>query len=183
MRWLRIHQVATAFVGGLLVIAAVVAAAVTIRQDIATTPTAVAPDVKFVSGTDYVTINAAGFATLSISSNGASATLSVQGVAGAAAVDLTKVLKIQNTATGAYTLTISTSASLPATVTSFLVTLKTTGGGAVTNGIWDAASGSPSSSITLPASTTYDISLQLVLTAAASGSLGSFNLQFTLTPP
>ncbi|MES2155682.1 MAG: hypothetical protein V4510_11155 [bacterium] len=181
-QWLRLHQLSAAFVGGLLLIAAAVAAGVSIRQDVATTSTAVAPEVKFVAGTDYTTINAAGFATLTIASNGASATLSVQGVAGAAAVDLTKILKIQNTAASAYTLTLSTSASLPAGLSSFLVTIKTTGGGAVTNGIWDAAAGGSSSAITLPASTTYDISLELVETAAASGTLGTFNLQFTLTP-
>lgn len=167
--------------GAVVIIAAAVTAALLIRQDITTNPAAVAPDVRFETGTDYAAINAAGFATLTIGSSGASATLALSGVAGAALTGLTNVAQIHNTdATQDYTVTFARSATPNAAITDFTVTVKNGGTTVLT---WNAVTTATSSSFSLPASADYDISIQLaVVDGTAAGALGSFTMQASLVP-
>ncbi|MEK6985986.1 MAG: hypothetical protein AABX89_06365 [Candidatus Thermoplasmatota archaeon] len=181
LAWIRVHKVASAVGATLLLLSGLVTAALLIRQDIATAPSTTAPDVKFLSGTSYASINAAGFATLTLGSSGASANLALSGVSGAALVTLGDVMKLQNTdATQAYTVTLARSAALNAAITGFTVTIKD---GATTLLTWDAASAATSSSFNLAVSKTLDISVALVVTdGTAAGALGSFGMQFSLAP-
>ncbi len=158
-----------------------VTAALTIRQDVTTNPSAVAPDVVFQSGTDYAGINTAGFATLTLGTSGASATLALSGVPGAASVSLGNVMKLNNQdATQAYTVTLARSTTLDTDITSFVVTIKN---GASTLLTWDAATTATSSSFTAPAATALDISISLVIAdGVAAGAQGSFGMQFSLVP-
>lgn len=165
----------------LMVFTGVAVATLLIRQDITTNPAAKAPDVIFQSGTDYATINAAGYATLTVGSSGTSATLALSGVPGAALVSLGNVLKINNQASStAYTLTLARSATPNAAINDFTVTVKS---GATTIATWNAVSAAQSSGISLPAATVYDISIQVgVVDGTAAGSLGSFTIQASLVP-
>ncbi len=179
--WLRVHQVTAAFVAGLGLIAAVVGAAVSMQQDATVNPQAKAPLVVFAKGTDFDLMQTAGFAAnFALSNNNAAVTLDVYGVAGAAQVSLTKVLKVTNSdATHPESITLTTSGTINAAITSLVIT--------VTNNVpttitWDAVSGGTSSAINLPASSSADISFTIVETAAASGSLGSFTLHVNLVP-
>ncbi len=162
-----------------VVAAAGISAAFLVREDIATTPSAVVPDVKFETGTDYATINTAGFATLTIGSSGASATLSLNGVAGAALTSLTSLAKVHNTDSVAYTIGFARSTTLNAAITDFTVTVKNGGTTILT---WNAVSAATSSTFSLPATTTYDINIQLaVADGTAAGALGSFTMQVSVT--
>jgi hypothetical protein len=178
--WLANHKWTAGAVAGFFVIAASgITASLLVRQDIATTPAAVAPVVKFLSGTDYAAINAAGFATLTIGTSGASATLALNGVAGAALTSLTNLAKIQNTDAQAYTVGFARSTTLNAAITDFTITVKNGGSTILT---WNAVSAASSSTFSLPASTTYDINIQLsVADGTTVGSLGSFTMQVSIT--
>ena len=177
--WLRVHRIASAL-AALMLISVTVAAALLIQQNVTTSPSAVAPDVKFLTGTDYATINAAGFATVNLGTSGASATLAMSGVSGAASVALGNIMRLQDTsATKAYTVTLARSTTVNAAITSFSVVVKNGGTTLVT---WDAASAASSSSFTLPVSTTLDISITTTVTdGTAAGALGSFAMEFQLT--
>lgn len=179
--WVKRRPVLTAGLAALLLFGVVVSAALLIRQDVATSPSAVAPDVIFQNGADYTGINAAGFATLTIGSSGTSASLALSGVPGAALVSLGNVMKLNNQdATQAYTVTLARSAAPNAAITDFTVTVKN---GASTLATWNAASAASSSSFTAPAATILDISIQSVITdGTAAGALGSFGMQFSLVP-
>lgn len=169
-------------VAALLAVAAVVAGAVLLRQDVAVSSAAQAPDVIFASGTDYATINAAGFATLSVGSTGTSATLSLSGIPGAASLSLTDVMKVTNQdPSQAYTLTLSRSATPNAALTGMTFTVQNAADAVIAT--YNAATTGSSSSFSLPAATTYDISVAVTIAdGTAIGSLGSFTLQFTLVP-
>lgn len=180
-RWVSRHKILTAFLALGLLGASVGIAALLIRQDLTTSPSTTAPDVKFLTGTDYTAINTAGFATVTLGTSGASATLALSGVSGAALVTLGNVMKLQNTdATVPYDVTLARSASLNAAITSFVVTIKDGGTTLLT---WDAVSAATSSSFNLAVSKTLDITVALVVTdGTAAGALGSFGMQFSLTP-
>jgi hypothetical protein len=183
--WLRAHQFGAALTGGLLVLASVATAVLIIRQDVATTAVAKTPYVVFENGADYSGINTAGFATLTIGTSKTSATLSLSGVPGAAQVSLGNVLKLTNDdATHPNTVSLARSTTLPAAVTSFIVTVKDgTGGGAATLLTWNAATTASSAEFTLPVSSSVHVSVVVVITdGTAAGSLGSFGMQFSLTP-
>lgn len=179
--WIRLHTISSSAIATLLVIALVVAAVVTIRQDVTTTPSSKAPDVVFQNGADYTSINVAGFATVTLGSSGASATLALSAIPGAAQTNLGNLLRLtDNSATQAYTVTLARSTTLPAGITSMQLTVKN---GATTLVTWDPGTASSSSSFTLPVSTTLDISVLAVITdGTAAGALGSIGLQFTLAP-
>lgn len=180
-RWVARHKVLSVFLVLGLLTTTVGLAALLIRQDVTTNPSTTAPDVKFLTGTDYTAINAAGFATVTLGTSGASATLALSGVSGAALVTLGNVMKIQNTdASVPYDVTLARSASLNAAITSFVVTIKDGGTTLLT---WDAVSAATSSSFNLAVSKTLDISVAIVVTdGTAAGALGSFGMQFSLTP-
>lgn len=185
MGWIRTHQFAAASMAGLVVLASVATAVLVIRQDVSTTAVAKAPYVIFENGADYTAINTAGFATLSIGTSSTSATLSLSGVPGAAQVSVGNVLKLTNQdATHTNSVSLARSTTLPAAVTSFIVTVKDgTGGGASTLLTWDAATSASSGSFTLGVSTSVHVSVVVVITdGTAAGSLGSFGMQFSLTP-
>jgi hypothetical protein len=179
--WLRVHKLLAATISVFTAVALAVAAVVTIRQDVTTTPAAKAPDVIFENGADYTGINTAGYATLTIGSSGTSATLAISGVAGAVQTSITKLLKLTDTSsTVPYTVTLARSAALDSHITSFVVTVKN---GGTTLATWDAASAASSSSFTLPVSTSLDVNVVLfVADGTSTGSLGSFGMQFTLAP-
>ncbi len=162
--------------------ASLAVAALVIRQDVTTTPAAQTPDVKFLAGTDYTAINVAGFATFSVGSSGASASLSLAGVSGAALVSLGDVMKLQNLdADTSYSVTLARSAVPNAAITSFVVTIKDGGTTLLT---WDAVAAATSSAFTLVPSKTLDISVALVITdGTAAGALSpAFGMQFSLSP-
>jgi hypothetical protein len=166
----------------LLSIAAVVAGAVLLRQDVSVASAAQAPDVIFATGDDYAVINAAGFATLTVGSTGTSATLSLDGIPGAAALSLTDLMKVTNQdATQDYTLTLSRSAAPNAAITGMTFTVQNAADTIIAT--YNAATTGSSASFSLPASTTYDISVAVTIAdGTAIGSLGSFTLQFELVP-
>jgi hypothetical protein len=179
--WMRVHKAASVSLATVLVVAVSAAAILAILQNVTTTPSAKAPLAVFQNGADYVAINAAGFATVTLGSSGASATLALSGVSGAASVTLGNVLKLNNQdATHPETVTLVRSAAPNAAITSFLVTVKN---GATQLVSWDAATTASSSSFTLPVSTAVDINITLVITdGTAAGALGSFAMEFSMTP-
>ena len=178
---MRRHRLFAGLMACLLIVAGAGVAALLIRNDLTTSPSTTAPDVKFLSGTDYASINAAGFATLTLGTSGASATLALSGVSGAALVSLGDVMKLQNTdATQQWTVQLARSTTLNAAITSFTVTLKD---GATTLLTWDPVSAATSGTFTLDVSKTLDISIALVVVdGTAAGALGSFAMQFSIVP-
>ncbi len=179
--WIRLHKVASIAIVSLLLVAGLVAAVVSIRQDVTATTSSKAPLVIFQNGADYASINTAGFATLTLGTSATSATLALSGIPGAAQTSLGNILKLNNQdATHPESVTLGRSTTLNAAITSFVVTVKN---GASTLATWDAVSAASSSSFTLPVSTVLDITIVLVVTdGTAAGSLGSFGMQFTLAP-
>src|SRR5207244_3963796 len=95
--WARRHTAILSLFAAGLVAALAVAATLLIRQDVTVNPASKASDVVFQTGTDYTTINAQGFATLTLGSSGASATLALSGVPGAALTTLGNVVKLTDT--------------------------------------------------------------------------------------
>jgi hypothetical protein len=179
--WMRLHKAASITLCTLLSVAIVAVAVVTILQNVTTNPSAKTPLVQFQNGADYTSINTAGFATLTLGTSGASATLALSGVSGAASVALGNVLKLNNLdAVHPESVTLSRSATPNAAITSFLVTVKN---GASTLATWDAVAAASSSAFTLPVSTALDISITVVITdGTAAGALGSFAMQFSMAP-
>lgn len=186
MDWVRVHKAACAvFVVGMLVSAAVVAT-VLIQQNIATTPSAAAPDVTFLAGTDYTSILATGFGVLSLGTSGASAALTtLKGIPGASTVDITNLLRIQGAPTGTKDYsgtTLSTDVALNSAITHLYVTVKH--GSTTDLNAWDAKSGVASSAFTITHGVTYDVSISLVIAdGTAAGALSpAFSIQLNLVP-
>ncbi len=159
----------------LLLVASVVAAAILLRQDIGVTNAAQASDVQFVDGGGGVP----GYATVSIGSSAASAALTLTGVAGAANLQVTDLLQIQNTdATQAYTVTLKRSAAPDAAVTGLTFTVLD---GATVIRAFDAAAAASAAAFTLPVSSTYDIRIDMIVAdGTAAGALTGFDLQFEI---
>ncbi|MCA1819626.1 MAG: hypothetical protein ABR562_07610 [Thermoplasmatota archaeon] len=179
--WVRLHRLATAAIGATLMLAVATVAVLTLQLNTTVSPAAKAPPVVFAAGGDYTTINAAGFATLTLGTSATSATLAMSGVAGAASVSLGNVMKITNSdATQAFSVTLTRSTTLNAAISSLAITVKDGGTTLVT---WDPKSAASSSSFTLPAATATDVSLAIVIAdGTAVGSLGSFAMQVSMTP-
>jgi hypothetical protein len=176
------HKKLTAMAVLALTVPAVVLGALIIVQPVTTTTTPKASSVLFEQGSGYADLNTAGFATVTLANGGATASLSVSGVPGAVSTTLGDVLNIKNThATQAYDVVLSTPDTLPAAITSFIITVKD---GSTTVANWDAVDNNPSlSSFTLAASSTYTVN---VLVTIASGTtlnvaLPSFVLQVAAT--
>lgn len=157
-----------------LVVAGVVSAAILWRQDVTVTSAAQASDVVFVDGGGGV----AGFATVSVGSSGTSATLTLTGISGAS-LQVTDLLQVQNSdATQAYSVTLKRSAAPDAAITGLTFTVLD---GGSTIKTFDAAAAASATAFTLPASTTYDVRIDMtVADGTAAGSLGSFDLQFEI---
>jgi len=181
LSWTRRHPVLSSL-GVVLVLTGAVVAGVVLRQDVTVNPAAATPDVVFAAGSDYTAINAAGFATITLGSSATSATMAVSGIPGAASLSLSNVLNLTNQdGSQGYTATLIRSTTLDAAITDFTVTVKTTGGSTVAT--WDASSSSSSSGFSLPVSTTYYITVDLVIADGTSvGSLSSFAMQVQLVP-
>ena len=179
--WMRLHKMATAGVVATVLLAATAAAVLTMQINTTVTPSAKAPPVVFASGSDYTSINGAGFATLTLGTSATSATLAMSGVAGAASVQLGNVMKITNSdATQAYTVTLSRSAAPNAAFTTFSVLVKN---GASTLTTWDVVASSSSSSFVIPAGVATDVSITTAITdGTATGALGTFTMQVSITP-
>lgn len=173
--WASHHKMAVAVFTALILVSATAAGALLLRQDVAVSTSSQASDVQFADGGGGV----AGFGTISVGSSGASATLTLTGVAGAANMQLTDVLQIQNTdASQAYTVTLKRSAAPPAAVDALTFTVLD---GASTIKSFDAAASASATAFTLPVSTTYDIRIDMaVADGTAAGALGSFDLQFQI---
>lgn len=180
-RWVRGHRPAALTIA-LLFVASVVTGAVLIRQDIAVSPSAQAPDVVFGQGTDYAAINAAGYATVTVGSSATSATFSLNGIPGAALVQLGDVLTLENTdVSQAYDVTLKRSADPNAAIDGFDVQVYTGADALVES--FDAANAASGTQFSLPAATTYDITIEIsIVDGTAAGALGSFDLQFELVP-
>lgn len=176
LRWYRRKKVVGSIASVLLITSAAVTAAILIQQDVTVSGASQDSDVKFVDGTGGV----AGFATVAIGTSGASATISLTGIAGAS-LQVTDLLRIQNTdATQAYTVTLSRSGAPNAAIESLVFTVLD---GVTTIKSFDAASAASATAFTLPVSTTYDIRINVgVADGTAAGPLGSLALQFSIAP-
>lgn len=179
-RWTR-RRVGVALLLTTLVATAAIAGVI-LRQDVATSAAAVTPDVVFANGNDYAAINSAGFATLTIGTSETSASLTVNGVPGAADLQLVDLLKLTNQdGTQGYNVTLARSTTLDASISEFTVHVLDSGDTEIV--AWDASAAATSSTFSLPASTTYDITIDMVVNdGTAVGSLGSFDMQFSMTP-
>lgn len=153
------------------------AAAILLRQDVAVSSSSQDSDVVFVDGGGGL----AGYATVSVGTSGASATVTLTGVAGAANLQVTDLLQIQNTdATQAYTVTLKRSATPPAAIASITFTVLD---GVTTIRAYEAVGAASATAFTLPVSTTYDVRIDVVVAdGTAAGALGSFDLQFEIAP-
>lgn len=179
--WLASHKAIVALLALAVIGATVGLAALLIRQDVATSPSATNAVIKFQNGNDYTSINVAGFASLSIPASGSSATMALTGVSGAALTTLGDVLAINNTAsTQNYTVTLTRSTTLNGAITSFTVTVKD---GASTLVTWDAVSAASSIGFTHVAGRVLNVTVAMTITdGTAPGSLGSFGMQFAYAP-
>lgn len=182
--WLRRHRLFAIAAVVALVMAGVGIAAVLIRHDVTSTPAASAPDIQFLQGTGYSSINVAGFATVTPSASGASATISLNGVAGAALTSLPQVMRITNNGAAAHTITLARSTGatdLDAALDDFIVVLENAGTPVLT---WDAADSASSSAYALPAGATRDITINLrVADGTLAGAIGSaFSIQVSYAP-
>jgi hypothetical protein len=179
--WVKANKFASVAIAATLLLATAAVAVLTMQINATVNPAAKAPPVVFANGSDYTSINGAGFATLTLGTSATSATLAVSGVAGAASVSLGNVMKVTNSdATQAYTVTLTRSTTLDAAITSMTVTIKN---GATTLVTWNPVSSATSTSFTLPAATATDVSITLVIAdGTATGALGSFAIQMAMTP-
>ncbi len=178
--WLRLHQVTAAMVGGLLVMSAAVGAALALQQNTIVNPSAATP-ITFELGTDYTSINAAGFATITLGTSKTSATLAVAGVPGAASVSLGNVMQVKNNLASSFSITVTRSAAPPAALSGFTMTFKDSVT-AATVATWNVAS-TASATFTIAASQILDISIVPVITdGTALGALASsFTLQYVVS--
>lgn len=182
--WVRRHK-AAAFLSALAILTAGVGiAAVLVRHDVTSTPAATAPDIQFLTGTGYSSINLAGFATVVPSTSGASATISLNGVAGAALTSLPQVMRITNNGASAHTITLARSTGatdLNAALDDFIVVIENAGTAELT---WDAADTAASGTYVLPAGATRDITINLkVVDGTVAGAIGSaFGIQVSYAP-
>lgn len=161
----------------IVVFATVVTAAIILRQDVGVDSASQVSDVVFVDGGGGV----AGFASVSIDTSAASATITLTGVAGAANLQITDLLQVQNTdATQAYSVTLKRSAAPDAAITGLTFTVLD---GVTTIKTFDAANAASATAFTLPVSTTYDVQIDMIVAdGTAAGSLGSIDLQFEIAP-
>ncbi len=160
-----------------MLVAGIAAAAIALQQDVTTTSASQDSDVKFTDGGGGL----AGFATNTIDSSGASATISLTGVAGAA-LSVTDLLTLTNSdATQDYSVTLSRSAAPNGAITKLEFVVKNDAEATVET--FDAATTATGSAFTVSATKAYDISVNMdVADGTAVGSLGSITLQFTLVP-
>ncbi len=167
---------------GLLSITGFVAAAVVLQQDITVTPNAATPDVIFALGNDYTAINNAGFATATLGSSATSVTLTVNGIPGASDLQLGDLLKITNQdGTQGYNVTLTRSAAPDAAITAFEVQVFNATDVLIES--WNAATAATGTTFSLPAGTTYDIRIDLVIADGTTvGALGGFDIQFDMVP-
>lgn len=174
------HQLATAVTAGLVLLAAAVGAALALQQNTIVNPAAKVP-VTFELGTDYTSINAAGFATITLGASKTSATLAVSGVPGAALVSLGNVMQLKNNEALPHSITVARSAAPPVALTGFTLTFKDSVTSA-TVATWNVAT-TASSTFTLAASQILDITIVPIITdGTAVGALASsFTLQYTIS--
>lgn len=172
----------TILVGALVAIASIVTGAVLVSQELTTTTKAVAPDVVFAEGDDYDAIESAGFATLVLGSDDTSATLTLSGVPGAASTVLGDVLALSNLdPSQGYDVTIVRSAAPPSTVDGLTFLIQTAADATVAT--YDVSAATSSTTFTIPASTTYDVTVTLIIDDGTSpGTLGTTVLSFDLEP-
>ena len=175
--FLTAHKLMASTLAGLLVVATVVSAAVLWRQDVAFTNASQDSDITFVDGGGGLT----GFATLALGTGATSATLTLTGVAGVAAFQVTGLLQIDNAAVAQdYEITLSRSAAPNAAIDSLTFTVLD---GVSTVETFDAKNTASATAFTLPAGDTYDIRIDMTIAAGTvAGSLGALNLQFTISP-
>lgn len=178
MAFLRTPKGLTFLVTGLLItVASGVIAAVLWTQDVSFSNSSQDSDISFVDGGGGVT----NFAEVTIGTSGASATLDLAGVAGAANFQVTDLLRIQNSdLTQDYSITLSRDSAPNVAITSLVFTVLD---GVTTMETYDAASAASGSAFTLGAGDTFDIRIDMVITdGTTAGSLGAMDLQFTIAP-
>lgn len=178
MAFLRTPKGLTFLVTGLLItVASGVIAAVLWTQDVSFSNSSQDSDISFVDGGGGVT----NFAEVTIGTSGASATLDLAGVAGAANFQVTDLLRIQNSdLTQDYSITLSRDSAPNVAITSLVFTVLD---GVTTMETYDAAAAASGSAFTLGAGDTFDIRIDMVITdGTTAGSLGAMDLQFTIAP-
>lgn len=161
----------------LITIASSVMAAVMWTQAASVTNGSQDSDITFADGGGGV----ADFATVTIGSSGASASISLTGVAGAANFQVTDLLQISNgDATQDYSITLGRDSVPNAAITSLVFTVLD---GATVIKTYDAVAAASATAFTLSATDTYDIRIDMAITdGTAVGSLGSVDLEFTIAP-
>lgn len=166
-----------AVTGFLVMIASGVLAAVLWTQDVSFSNSSQDSDISFADGGGGVT----NFAEVTIGTSGASATLDLAGVAGAANFQVTDLLQIQNSDLSQdYTITLSRGSTPIVAITSLVFTVLD---GVTTVETYDAVASGSGSAFTLGAGETFDIRIDMAITdGTTAGSLGSMDLQFTIAP-
>lgn len=172
-RWHR--RPATFVVAGLLLAATAVVGAIILTQDATVTSTSRVSDVVFQDGGGGL----AGFATMSVPGDGATASITLTPVSGAT-MQVTDMVQISNThATQAYTVSLGRSAAPDADITAMTFTVFNDVGTQVDQ--YDAVADT-GGGFTLPALKAYDIRIDMtVADGQGTNSLGAFDLEFTLT--
>ncbi len=172
-RWRQ--RPATWVVAGLLLTAGAVVGAIILTQTATINSTSQVSDVVFQDGGGGL----AGYATMSVPGDGAKATMTLTPVSGAS-MGVTDLLQISNThATQAFTVALARSAAPDTDITAMTFTVYNDVGSQVA--IYDAVADT-GGGFTLPALKVYDIRIDMtVADGQATNSLGSFDLQFSLT--
>ncbi len=165
----------TIVAASLLIAAGAVVGAIILTQTATINSTSQVSDVVFQDGGGGL----AGYATMSVPGDGAKATLTLTPVSGAT-MGVTDLLQISNThATQAFTVTLARSAAPDTDITAMTFTVYDDVGSQVA--VYDAVANS-GGGFTLPALKVYDIRIDMtVADGQATNSLGSFDLQFSLT--
>ncbi len=174
--WLLSRKGAMFAAAALLMTAGAVSGGVLLRQDMEVTTNAQAADIVFARGLDAAAIEDSGFGALSVASSGASAALTVSAVSGAAAIDFSGLMSLNNEhASKSYNVQLVRSAALSADISEFNVT--------VMNGLtqvaqWDALADESSAQFAVAAGSSLDVRITYgVKEGVAAGTLGTFVME------
>ena len=173
----------TLLVAALVAAAGMAVATLVVQQSFSVTPASHAPPVVFATGDDAATLVTQGWLSgPTITASGASASVTLYGVPGALSVSLGDVLELQNTESlggTAYTVTLSTS-SLPAGVSSIVLSFSDDVSGTPTARSWNLATTPTFTAYTLSPQEIWELSAVLVM--PASGALSAITISASITP-
>jgi hypothetical protein len=188
-RFFRAHKLLTALVGGSVVAATAVLAAVLITQEMVATPNTRSSPVQFVAGDDAASLDALDFIGASdpvISASGAAATFTVYGIPGATSLSLGEVVDLQNPVSSDaadYKVTLSVSGAPSASLTAFTVTFVDDVDGILTPRSWDLLTQPALPQYTLDEGESWEFTVSsLKMSPTASGSQGALTIGASITP-